>query len=122
LPAAQRLVVSGVVSYARENGIKPLDFPYDQTQRIYTEVVTAEDPAQPHELPMSEAQFRAALDPKAIVNNRATHGGPQPAEMKRMLAEARTRLKQQDDWIASKQDHIDTSLDTLDSDFQQLLN
>lgn len=113
---------SGVVSYARENGIKPLDFPYDQAQRIYTEVVTAEDPAQPHDLPMSEAQFRAALNPTAIVNNRATRGGPQPAEMKRMLAAARNRLNKQNDWIASKRDHIDTSLDTLDSDFEQLLN
>jgi len=113
---------SGVVSYARENGVKPLDFPYDEAQRIYTEVVTAEDPEQPHDLPMSEAEFRAALDPKAIVKNRATRGGPQPAEMKRMLAEARTRLEQQDDWIASKRERIDTSLDTLDSDFEQLLN
>jgi argininosuccinate lyase len=36
-------------------------------------------------LPMSEAEFRATLDPVAIVKNRATAGGPQPAEMERML-------------------------------------
>ena len=113
---------SGVVSYAREHGIKPLDFPYDQAERIYNEVVTAEDPTQPHDLPMSKADFHAALDPKAIVDNRATRGGPQPAEMKRMLAEARTRLKQQAAWITHQRAHIDTSLNALDSDFEQLLD
>ncbi|MES1924946.1 argininosuccinate lyase [Salinisphaera sp. T31B1] len=112
---------SGVVSYAREHDIKPMDFPYEQAQRIYTEVVTAEDPEQPHELPMSESQFRDALDPTAIVNNRATRGGPQPAEMDRMLAEARERLKKQDQWIADQREHIASSLDKLDTDFNKLL-
>lgn len=113
---------SGVVGYARQHGIKPLDFPYDEAQRIYTEVVTAEDPKEPHELPMSESEFRAALDPEAIVKNRATRGGPQPAEMERMLAAARKRLQEQDQWIAGKRDHIDASLKKLDSDFEKLLN
>ncbi|MFC3103077.1 argininosuccinate lyase [Salinisphaera aquimarina] len=113
---------SGVVSYARAHDIKPLDFPYDQAQQIYSEVVTAEDPEQPHELPITESEFRAALDPKAIVNNRATRGGPQPAEMKRVLAEARTDLKEQNEWIAKKRDHIDASLDQLDKDFGTLLD
>ena len=64
---------------------------------------------------------RAALDPVAIVRGRATSGGPQPAEMKRMLDEATARLDRQESWVVERQDHIDAALGRLDADFQSLL-
>ena len=60
---------------------------------------------------------RATLDPVAIVRNRATAGGPQPAEMDRMLAEARQRLAQQDGWIKDRRGAIAAALAKLDADF-----
>ena len=36
-----------------------------------------------------------SLDPLAIIRNRATVGGPQPAEMERMLKAAQQKLAQQ---------------------------
>ena len=84
-------VASEIVEYARAHDIKPLDFPYDQAQRIYAETVVGID-GVPKTLPLTEAQFRATLDPVAIVKNRRTSGGPQPAEMARIaLALARLR-------------------------------
>ena len=77
---------SEVVAYAKTHGIKPLDF-YAEARRIYAE--SQKDSKYGTELPMSEAEFRAALDPVAIVNSRATLGGPQPAEMARMLGRGR---------------------------------
>ena len=111
-------IASEIVSHARAEGIGPLDFPYAEAQRIYAE--TVEETDAPQELPLSEEEFRAALDPVAIVRNRATSGGPQPAEVERMLGEARDRLTRQDEWIKERRGHIDASLARLDQDFEAL--
>jgi len=110
---------SEVVSYAKAHNIKPLDFPYDQARRIYEEAVKGSK--YPAELPMSEAEFRSTLDPVAIVQHRATVGGPQPTEMQRMLKEARERLAAQDAWIKERRAHISNSLAELDKQFDQLV-
>jgi argininosuccinate lyase len=109
---------SAVVDYARQKNIKPLDFPYAEASRIYAE--TVKGTKYPQELPMNEAEFRATLDPRAIVRNRATVGGPQPAEMQRMLGQARDKLAAQDAWIKARRAHIDTALAGLDRDFDKL--
>lgn len=110
---------SDIVSYAKTNNIKPLDFPYTEAQRIYHDAV--KDTSYPTELPMSEADFRATLDPVAIIKNRATQGGPQPAEMQHMLASARERLAGHKSWAQERRAHIDQSLAKLDQDFQAML-
>lgn len=109
---------SEVVDYAKQHDIKPLDFPYDQAQRIYAEAV--KDTSYPQALPMSEAEFRASLDPVAIIEHRATAGGPQPSEMKRMIASARQDLDAQKQWITDRHQAIDSALETLETDFQNL--
>jgi argininosuccinate lyase len=110
---------SEVVDYAKGKDIKPLDFPYAQARRIYADAVKGLD--LPRELPMAEAEFRATLDPVAIVRNRATVGGPQPAEMERMLKAAQDRLAQQAEWVKARRAKIDSSLAKLDADFDKLL-
>ncbi|WP_198590313.1 argininosuccinate lyase [Paracoccus zhejiangensis] len=110
---------SEVVTYARANNLGPLDFPYAEAQRIYAETVAETDHAK--ELPLTEEVFRATLDPVAIIRNRATAGGPQPAEMTRMITEARADLTERQDWVKARRDHIATALSTLDADFGALL-
>ena len=109
---------SEVVDYAKAHDLSPLAFPYAEAQRIYAEAVkgSAHDTA----LPISEAEFRAALDPVAIVANRATSGGPQPAEMKRMLTEAQQRVAAQQQWVAQRRAAIAAALGRLDADFARL--
>ncbi|MEC5405642.1 argininosuccinate lyase [Paraburkholderia sp. MPAMCS5] len=109
---------SEVVEYARAHDIKPSDFPYDQAQRIYADTTGGYGNGV---LPMSEEEFRSTLDPAAIVNNRRTVGGPQPAEMERMLTAAKAKLAQQDAWVKEKRAKIDSSLAGLDRDFDKLL-
>jgi argininosuccinate lyase len=111
---------SEVVDYAKAKDIKPLDFPYAQARRIYTESVKGL--SVPAELPMSEAEFRSTLDPVAIVKNRVTLGGPQPAEMERMLKAARQSLTQQGEWISARRARITSSLARLDADFNKLMS
>ncbi len=89
-----------------------------EARRIYRDAVKGYAAG---ELPMSEAEFRSALDPVAIVNNRATAGGPQPAEMKRMLAATKQKLAQQDDWLKERRGRISEALAKLDNDFVKLL-
>ena len=57
----------------------------------------------------------------AIVANRATTGGPQPAELDRMPDAANRKLAEQDAWTKVHRAHIDASLDRLDADFAKLL-
>jgi argininosuccinate lyase len=109
---------SEIVDYAKAHNIRPSDFPYAEAQRIYKEATKGYATA---ELPMSEKEFRATLDPVAIVKHRATVGGPQPAEMERMLKAAKQRLAQQDAWIKEKRARIDGSLARLDRDFDKLV-
>jgi len=109
---------SEVVEFAKAKDIKPLEFPYVEAQRIYAETVKGSDFAPA--LPMSEEEFRATLNPIAIVKNRATAGGPQPVEMERMLKEASQKVTQQDAWIESHRRQIASSLARLDTDFEKL--
>jgi len=110
---------SEIVTYARDHDIRPSDFPYAEAQRIYVETLR-EMQVTGGALPMSEAEFRAALDPVAIVRNRATAGGPQPAEMTRMLAAAQRNLAEQEAWIRERRERIDGALAALDADFARL--
>lgn len=109
---------SEVVTHAKDHDIRPLDFPYAEAKRIYAAAVKGTD--YPAELPIAEAEFRATLDPVAIVRNRATIGGPQPAEMERMLAGAKARIAEQGAWIKERRERIAAALARLDKDFETL--
>jgi argininosuccinate lyase len=99
--------------------LKPADFPYAQAQKIYAEAVKGS--AYTQIFPLSEAQFRATLNPTTIVNNRKTQGGPQPSEMKLMLATAQARVANQSKWIADKTAFSAAAQVKLDTDFALLL-
>ena len=66
---------SEVVSFAKERNITLRDFPYADAQRIYAAALKHETSIENDSPPMSESEFRAALDPEAIVRNRVTTGG-----------------------------------------------
>ncbi|MBP2638936.1 MAG: argininosuccinate lyase, partial [Firmicutes bacterium] len=92
---------SEIVGCSRANNLPPLIFPYSEVQRIYKETVIGHHNIS-NEFPMSETKFRATLDPVAIVNNRATKGGPQPVEMSRMISETQKRLSADSKWSSDK--------------------
>jgi argininosuccinate lyase len=109
---------SEVVDYAKANNIKPLDFPYAEARKIYSEAV--KDSNAESDLPMGEEEFRATLDPVAIVKNRATVGGPQPKEMERMIKAAGEKVAMQETWAQERKRIISTALQRLDEDFGKL--
>ena len=111
---------SHIVSYARANNILPLDFPYAKMQEIYKEVIEKEFPEGDPKFPMSEEEFREALNPVSIVHNRKTLGGPQPAELERMLKEQTAENHLNEQWVADKKAFIQSSLDKLNKEFETL--
>lgn len=108
---------SEIVDYAKASNIRPSEFPYDEARRIW---LAAGKEYNVGPLPMTEPEFRAALDPAHIVKNRATAGGPQPAEMERMLKQARQRIGDNVEWVKARRAFIDASLARLDRDFARL--
>ena len=110
---------SKIVDYAKPD-IRPSDFPYGEAKRIYVETLQAMHVTS-GELPMNEQEFRATLDPVAIVRDRVTSGGPQPSEMTRMLGDTDRALAMQDQWIKEQRARIDTAIANLDHDFVGIL-
>lgn len=111
---------SELVGFARANGFTPLTLPYAEARRIYRAAVAGHANV-PAELPLDEAAFHAALDPAAIVANRATKGGPQAAEMDEMLRRADERLQEDRAWTKRQRQTIDAAAARLERDFQRLL-
>ncbi|MEG1832521.1 MAG: argininosuccinate lyase [Burkholderiaceae bacterium] len=109
---------SEIVSFARAKNIKPLDFPYAEAVRIYAE---AGKDYKVGQLPMSEAEFRSTLNPIDVVKQRAIKGGPQPAEVSRMLKEAQERIAKDQVWAKTQRTKIAAASTKLNAEFKKLL-
>ncbi len=115
-------VASDIVGFARAHDIHPLDFPYDEAQRIYKENVTAFAlPEVPREFPLDKNEFRVTLDPQAIVEHRAVSGGPQKKERQKMYQENLQALQHDEQWRNEQEQKITSAKKTLDDAFAALL-
>ena len=114
-------VASSLVTYGRAHNTKPSEFPYQEMQRLYAEVVQKEYPSANPVCPMSEDEFRRTLDPKAIILHRRTTGGPQPEELNRCLNHMNQKIAALKVWQENKASVIRRSLSQLDADFLHLL-
>jgi argininosuccinate lyase len=92
---------SDVVTYARANGLKPKQFPYAEAVKIYAAAATKYKLSATN-LPLDEATFRATLSPENMVRTRVGIGGPQPAEVQRMVAAGRKALEADMGWLEAR--------------------
>lgn len=114
-------VASKMVGYARSNGILPLTFPYSEMKRIYAEVIESEFPEASRQCPMTEDEFKAALNPREIINRRQTSGSANPSEVDRMIRELTTELESLVRWQENQSLAIDKAINDLDTEFNSFL-
>lgn len=110
---------SEIVLYARSQNLRPKEFPYEQAQRIYAEAGTKYQLAQAV-LPLDEATFRATLSPANMVRTRTGTGGPQPAEVRRMLTASSAGLARDQAWVQARRSRLIEAEATLNRSFLEV--
>jgi argininosuccinate lyase len=106
---------SQLTDYGRGKGIKLHEIPYAEANRIYREQTQ-------QALPLSEAVFREAISAEYMVFGRKGIGGPQPAEVTRMLEHARAELGGDRDWLRGQEAHLAGAAADLEKAFSGLAN
>jgi argininosuccinate lyase len=105
---------SELTEYGRNHGMRPADMSDAELADIYREAIGTE-------LPVPVGMIRAAMDPTAMVRNRKGLGGPQPAEVRRMLGEQGAMLAAERAWLDAERKRLENSRSELDSAFAALL-
>ena len=72
-------------------------------------------------LPLDEPTFRKTLSADHMVRTRVGLGGPQPAEVERMLGIAREALKRDREWIDGRRTSLAQADAALNEAFSALL-
>lgn len=88
-------VASEVASYGRAHGKPPKDLTFEEIAKIYQETTG-------NKIPITAAQVREAINAQEMVAHRRGLGGPQPAEVERMLAEHRVWIDASAEWLKTE--------------------
>lgn len=113
---------SQLVGRARSENWTPLTAPFSAAQDVWAEVakaVLATEPESdlPAELPMTEAEFRAALDPVSLIENRRTWGSPQPEDMARQFIGRHASLAADRAFVQERREALARAAKALDNAF-----
>jgi argininosuccinate lyase len=109
---------SDLVTYGRLNKMKPADIPFPEVQRIYGEALKAFN-FEHAQFPLTQAQFRTSLTAQNMISSSKGLGGPQPAEVERMLAAEKARLTEDQNWLKEQQQKLATASANLDKAFHK---
>jgi argininosuccinate lyase len=112
---------SDIVTYARDHGLKPKDFPYAKAVELYAQSIT-KFKLPDTKLPLTEVAFRQVLSPEFMVKTRVGIGGPQPREIERMLGEAKATLASDQAWMQKTRKNLADADLKLEQAFALLLN
>jgi argininosuccinate lyase len=109
---------SELVNYGRGKRLRASDIPFAEAQRIYAEIAAAAKLES--KLPLSEEQFRRSLTAENMVTASKGLGGPQPAEVQRMLAAAKDRIGADKAWLDTTRAKLAAAAQRLDQAFAGL--
>ncbi len=104
---------SRLTDYGRAHGLKLHEIPYADAARIY-EADTKQV------LPLSETDFKQVISAEYMVFGRKGIGGPQLAEVKRMLAHERAQVTADLAWLEDSSQHLVRAEAALDKAFAAL--
>jgi argininosuccinate lyase len=105
---------SQLTDFGRGKGITLHEIPYAEANRIYE----AEN-KQP--LPLDEAAFREITSAEYMVFGRQGVGGPQPAEVKRMLGDERAKTAAHRQWVSEATVRLHSAAAKLDQAFEKII-
>jgi argininosuccinate lyase len=104
---------SKLTDYGREKGLKLQEIPYSEAARLYQEQTKAA-------LPLSEADFAQVISAEYMVFGRKGIGGPQLAEVNRMLAAERDKVAAERAWLKARGDDLARAEAALEQAFGAL--
>ncbi|MBB5788743.1 lyase family protein [Jiangella mangrovi] len=105
---------SQLADHGRAQALAPADIGVDAAAAIYRQV-TGQD------FPLTEQRYRTALDPAAFVRSRAGLGGPQPAELARMLDTQRDQLANDAAAVSGHRGRLAAAAEQLEKRFRALV-
>jgi len=98
---------STLTNYGRSRGLKLNEIPYAEAARIYKA-----DAKQ--DLPLGEAEFKQTISAEHMVFGSKGIGGPQLAEVTRMLADGHGKMESDRSWLKSRKDRLAAAESALD--------
>ncbi|MDH4110024.1 MAG: argininosuccinate lyase [Gammaproteobacteria bacterium] len=90
---------SELTDYGRSSGKRPVDISDAELAQVYRDAV-----GEP--LPVDVELVRNAMDPQAMVRSRRGLGGPQPAEVRRMLDAGAAALAADRSWLGGARERL----------------
>lgn len=114
-------VSSAVVEYGKAHNLAPARFPYAVARTLYADIAR-EAHVAPAELPLDEVQFHKAISSANMVATAVGLGGPQPAEVDRMITASATRINSDTQWIAQQRAGLSAASLKLADAFRKTLD
>lgn len=109
---------SELVGFGRSRKLRPADIAFEDVRRLYASA--AQSAGMAPEMPLSEARFREALSARGMVDAAKGLGGPQPAEVARMIEAARARLSADRAWSERVRRSVDDAQVALQRAFESV--
>ena len=104
---------SQLTDYGRGRGIRLQEIPHAEAARLYREQTQ-------QAFPLDAAAFAEVISAEYMVYGRKGVGGPQPAEVNRMLAAERDKVAAEFTWLKARTDHLSRAAAALDQAFNAL--
>ncbi|MCJ9730034.1 lyase family protein [Bradyrhizobium sp. PRIMUS42] len=110
---------SELVNFGRDHGLHAAELPYQDARQIFARS-TKDLLGQEATFPLSEARFREVLTPENMVRSSRGLGGPQPAEVVRVLAAQEAQLTADKNWFEGRGAALAKASAELDKAFNHL--
>jgi argininosuccinate lyase len=113
---------SELVNYGRGNRLRPAEIPFTEAAQIYARVVKEMVGEENARFPLTEARFRESLTVENMIRSSRGLGGPQPAEVARMLDAQAARIESDQAWLDGRRKAMSDAAAALDTAFNALRN